>query len=260
MCLQHLKQPTLYSRFEPFFVPYHFDFTTPLQNNQRYTKLVSKHLWVPVYRSNVKDRYEKPKDRGVFDKVELVRHRSEYTFNFEAASETDIMLESHRHEPTSGNSRSHSLLDFLKSLTGWNLQAGFFAIKVLQHNRWSSSNKGSYDVLCFHKGKERRIAMRRGDADDKDAVKWTTAKLVDPEVNSKTETLEFQLSSIQRGKFLTLASVTAAEGETQSSSKKSEKWSFTVRHGAVDIHCALMVSRSIAFVLARALVPLHAVY
>ncbi len=260
MCSQHLERPTLDPWLEPFLVPYHFDFTIALQNDHRYTQLVSKHLWVPVYRSNVKDRYEEPKDPGVFEKAELVRLRDEHAFNFVASSETDFMLEPRHTESTSGNDRSCSLRFFLKTLTSWNLLAVFFATKVLQHHSWPSSSQGSCNVLCFQKGEEKRIAIRKEYGDDESKIEWITAKLTDPQVNSKTETLEAQLSSIERGRFLTLASMTAAAGGTQRPSNKSEKWSFTVKHSAAGIHYALIVSEPVAFVLARTLVRLHAVY
>ena len=243
---------SLHSRLEPFFVPNHFDFTIPVQNEQGHTQLVSKHLWVPEYRSNVRDRYEEPKEKGRFDKVELVQLREEHTFNFEAPFETDS---------TMGNSQDYSLRDFLKSLTGWDLRAVFFATEVHQHNRWTSSSKGSHEMLYFRKGEETRIAMRRQYAHQKSTDKWTTAKLVDPQVDTKAQKLGVQLSSVQRGKLLDLASVTAATRETQSSPKKPEKWSFTVEHGAADVHHALAVSRSVTFALAQTLVnPLHALY
>ena len=234
VCSQHLEPLSLYSWLEPFFVPNHFDFTIPLQNDQSHTQLVSKHLWVPVYRSNVRDRYEEPKEeeKGVFEKVELVRLRNEHTFNFEAAFETGS---------TSGSTNKYTLRDFLQSLTGWNLLAVFFATKVHQHNTWPSSSKGSYHALCFEKGKEKRIALRKEYADDKSTVKWITAKLADPQVDTKAQRLGAQLSSVQRGTFLILASVTAAAGEAQSSSKKPERWSFTVERGAATIHHALDV-------------------
>ena len=252
MSSQHLEASSLHSWLEPFFVPSHFDFTIPLQNDQGHTQFVSKHLWVPVYRSNVRDRYEEPKEEGIFDKVELVQLRKEHTFNFKAPFETVF---------TMGNSQDYSLQDFLKSLTGWDLRAVFFAAEVHQHNRWRSSSKGTYEVLCFRKGEETRIAMRKQHADDKSAIKWTTAKLVDPHVDTKAQKLEAQLSAVQRGKFLILDSVTAAAGETQSSPKKPERWSFTVERGAADVHRALAVSRSVAFVLIQTLVtPLHALY
>ena len=247
---QHLEAPSLDSWLEPFFVPKLFDFTVPLQNDQGHTQLVSKHLWVPVYLSNVTDRYEEPKEKGRFDKVELVQLPGEHTFNFEVPFETDS---------TTGNSEDYSLRGFLRPLTGWDLLAVFFATKVHQHNTWPS--KVSYEVLCFRKGGEKRIAMREQHANDKSNVKWTTAKLVDPQVDTKAQKLRAQLSSVQRGKFLDLASVTAAAGETQSSPKKAERWSFTVEHGAADVYHALAVSRSVAFALAQTLVtPLHALY
>ena len=242
MSSQHLEATSPYSWLEPFFVPDHFDFTIPFQNDQRHTQLVSKHIWVPVYRSNVRDRYEKPKEKGRFDKVELVQLRKEHTFNFDAPFETDS---------TMGNSQDYSLRDFLKSLTGWDLRVVFFAARVHQHKTLPSSRKDSYEVLCFRKGEEKRIAMRKQHADDDDTVKWTTAKLADPQVDTKAQKLEAQLSAVQRGKFLILASVTAAAGETQSSPKKPGKWTFTVERGAADIHHALAVSSSVAFVIAR---------
>ena len=103
--------------------------------------------------------------------------------------------------------------------------------------------------------------MREQHADDKSTNKWTTAKLVDPQVDTKAQKLEAQLSAVQRGKFLILDSVTAAAGETQSSPKKSKRWSFTVERGAADVHRALAVSRTVVFVLAQTLVtPLHALH
>ena len=242
MSTQHLE------RLEPFFVPNHFDFTIPLKNDHGPTQLVSKHLWVPIYRSNVRDRHEQPKEKGRFDKVELVRLPEEHTFSFEAPFENDS---------TMGNSQDYSLRDFLKSLTGWDLRAVFFATK----NTRPSSSKGSYEVLCFRKGEEKRIAMRKQHADDKSTVKWTTAKLADPQVDTKAQKLEAQLSSVQRGGFLDLASVTAAAGKRQNSPKKPERWSFTLERGAADVHHALAVSRSVAFALAPTLVILlHALY
>ena len=238
---QHFEAPSLYSWIEPFFVAKHFDFRVPLQNGEGHTQLVSKHLWVPIYRSNVRDRYEEPKEKGRFDKVELVRLGKEHTFNFEAPFETEFAM---------GNPQDYSLRDFLKSLTGWDLRAVFFATEVHQHNKLSSSSKGSHEVLCFRKGEERRIAMRKQCADDESTVKWTTGKLLDPQVNTKAQRLDAQLSSVQRGKLLDLASVAAAAGKTQSSPKEPKRWRFIVEHGAADVHHALTVSRSV--VLAHA--------
>ena len=248
MCLQHLEGPTLYPWLEPFFVPYQTDFTIRNGNDQRHIQLVSKYFWVPVYHSNVKDRYEAPEDRGVFDKAELIRLRDENTFTFETAPETDSMPESRR------------LQSFLNSLTGWNLLTFFFATaKVLQHHRLAS-NQGSCNVLCFQKGREKRIAIRKVNGNDKSKTEWITAKLADPQVITKTETLEAQLSSVERGQFLTLASVTAAAEGPQKSSKKSEAWSFTIEHSAAKIYQFLTVSEPVASVLTRLLLRLQAVY
>ena len=236
--LQYSEGPTLYQWLEPFLVPYHFDFTTPNLNDQRPTQLLSKHLWVPEYRSNLRDEYEKPKDRGVFKEVKLVRDK--FTFNSLAIN---FMPESRPHEATSENDRTCSLPHFLKSITGWTLLDYFVATKVHQHHKFAS-NKGSRDVFCFQKDNVKRIAIRKENGNDESKIEWTTAILINPHATTKTSTLEVQLSSVERGRFLTLASIrAAAEGPQKSSKdKKSETWSFTVQKDPAKIYQALTLS------------------
>lgn len=265
MCSQHLWQPTPASRpdtvdrREPFFVPENFDFTIFLRDDQRYTELVSKYLWVPVYLSDVKDRYEMPKERGTFDRVELVPLHKEHRFSFEADSEEDSMSGPGPPTATLPNSWNKGLQNFLSFLTGWKLLVVFFAVQV-QHNKWSHSRKGQSDVLCFQKGKQKRIAIRRKSAKDESTIEWMTATLEKAEVESKHETLLLKLGSMQKGELLALATVTAvmlnAPKPSKSKDLKSEDWTFTVKCGAAEVHHVLTVSGSVIFLLARMFVYL----
>lgn len=239
VCSQHFLQRAQSSRLEPLFVPHNFDFTLPLENDQRYNKLVSEYLWVPEYRSNVTDRYEEPKDniedKGIFQSAELVRLRKPYSFNFEAGSE-DTSSPSSAHV---GLTLPHlqllpNLQRFLKALTGWSPLAVFFAAEVQQKTWKRHSSKGSADVLCFRKDNERRIAIRRRSIDDASTIEWMTATLENWNGFDPFK-LKITMKSKQKGKKLAVATVTATDGDAKKPTGESEDWVFTVNGGAKEI-------------------------
>lgn len=239
---QHFLQRAQSSRLEPLFVPHNFDFTLPLENDQRYNKLVSEYLWVPEYRSNVTDRYEEPKDniddKGIFQSVELVRLRKPYLFNFEAGSDT------------SGPSSAPvellpNLQRFLKALTGWNPLTVFFATEVQQKKRMRHSRKGSADVLCFRKDDEKRIAIRRRSVDDQSTIEWMTATL-ESSNDLNNSKLKITMKSRQKGKKLVLATMTATDGDAKKPTGESEDWIFTINGGARKIDNTLSGPNQVA--------------
>ena len=213
------------SRLEPLFVPNTIDFTLPLQNDHRYTKLVSKNFWVPEYRSNVRDRYEKPDDKGICDSVELVLLRADYTFDFEAGSQDDDEPQSSHVHFTLPNLRL-----FLKSLTGWNPVVFFPATDVRQKTLWRTSKEQPADVLCFEKDNVKRIAIRRKSAID-ESTKWVTATL-ENSLHIKSSKLEMTLKLTQKGGSLALAALNATDGDAKRPMQRSEDkkdWIFTVK-------------------------------
>lgn len=232
ICAEHLLQ----HRLEAWFIPNNFDFTLPLQDH-RYTKLVSKDLLIPEYRSNVRDRYEEPKDnvkdRGIFDSVELVWLREPQFFDFEADSEDSSRPESSHVKLTLSN--------FLEILTGWKPLVVFSATEVTQQKEkwaiWRTSSKGPVDVLCFQKGEEKRIAIRRI-AKDESTIEWMTATL-ESSLDTKPSVLDMTVKSRQNGRKLALATVTATEGAAGKPTQQSEHWSFRVEGAARDIDCKL---------------------
>lgn len=205
-------------------MPNNFDFTLPLQNDHRYTKLVSKYLLVPEYRSNVRDRYEVPNDKGIYDSVELVWLRNAYPFDFEAGSQDDSQPQSSHVDFTSPNLRL-----FLKSITGWRPLVFFSATDVRQKPLWRPS-KGPADVLCFEKDNVKRIAIRRKSVGDESTIEWVTATL-EKSLYIEPSKLEMTLKLRQRGKSLALAAVKATDGDAEKPMQQSEDekdWIFTV--------------------------------
>lgn len=222
-------------------MPHNFDFTLPLENDQRYNKLVSEYLWVPEYRSNVTDRYEEPKDniedKGIFQSVELVRLRKPYLFNFEAGSDTS--------GPSSAPVELLPKLQlFLKALTGWNPLTVFFATEVRQRRMSLGSRKGSADVLCFRKDNEKRIAIRRRSV-DQSTIEWMTATLENSNDLNNSK-LKITMKSSQTGKKLVLATMTATDGDAKKPTGKSEDWIFTINGGARKIDYTLSGSNQVA--------------
>ncbi|MCJ1422212.1 hypothetical protein MMC29_000091 [Sticta canariensis] len=226
VCSKHILQDSQSSRLEPLFVPNNFDFTLPLQNfnDHRYTKLVSKYLLVPEYRSNVRDRYEVPNDKGIYDSVELVWLRNAYPFDFDAGSQDDSQPQS-----------SHvdfalpSLRLFLKSLTGWSPLVFFSATDVRHKPLWRSS-KGPADVLCFKKDNVKRIAIRRKFPVDESTIEWVTATL-EKSLLIEPSKLKMTLKLSQKGKNVALASLKATNGDAEKPMQQSEDkkdWIFTV--------------------------------
>lgn len=226
-------------------MPNNFDFILPLQNDHRYTKLVSKYLLVPEYRSNVRDRYEVPNDKGIYDCVELVWLRNAYPFDFEAGSQDDSQPQSSHVDFT-----LPSLRLFLKSLTGWSPLVFFSATDVREKPLWRPS-KGPADVLCFEKDNVKRIAIRRKFAVDESTIEWVTATL-EKSLHIKPSKLEMTLKLRQKGKNIALASLKATDGDAEKPMQQSEDkkdWIFTVNiikggagnteWGARDIDCTL---------------------
>ena len=226
VCSKHMLQDSRSSRLEPLFVPNNFDFTLPLQNvnDHRYTKLVSKNLLVPEYRSNVRNRYEVPDNKGIYDSVELVWLRNAYPFDFEAGSQDDSQPQSSHVDFT-----LPSLRLFLKSLTGWSPLVFFSATDVRQKALWRPS-KGPADVLCFEKDNVKRIAIRRKFAVDESTIEWVTATL-EKSLYIKPSKLEMTLKLRQNGKYLALAALEATDGDAEKPIQQSEDkkdWIFTV--------------------------------
>lgn len=184
---------------------------------------------VPEYYSNVRDRYEEPTDKGIYDRVELVWLRNAYLFDFEADSEN-----------TSHLLILPNLRQFLQALTGWNPLVVFPAIEVLRKS-WAmghSSSKGSADVLCFQKGEEIRIVIRRKSPRDGSTIQWMTA-ILKGSLDIKPSKLEMTLTSMQKGKRLALSTVTATDEEAETPTRQSEKWYFIVNENALKIRIVI---------------------
>ena len=103
------------------------------------------------------------------------------------------------------------------------------------------SNPRHADVLCFRKGGETRVVIRRKD-DEGDTIDWTSATLVQVNVDTSIERLTLQLTSRQTGRKLGLATVTAAEVETKKEADKTETWFITVASGSGELRSAIKVS------------------
>ena len=259
VCLRQLLRSTQTSRLEPLFVPDNIDFTLSLGRDQRfdfpsslgrdrrYTALGSESFWVPRYRSNLEEEYERP-GKAIFDRVELTRIHKKYFICFKEACDEphDPVREPVREEgtnhPGTPNSWNKDLQHFLNTLTGWNLLVIFVASDVRRKTRTYSLNRRPTprlaDVLCFQKLGETRIAIRRKDA-EYETIDWTTAELVEINVDTSIERLTLKLESRQTGTKLALATVTAADVETNNDTDKTETWHITVASGSGELRTVI---------------------
>lgn len=254
--LVYLRQPsssTQPSRLEPFFVPCKFDFTLPLGEDQRYTKLGSEFFWVPCYRSNKENQYEKP-DKAIFSRAELITLPKEYLICFtdESAISNAIAPGSAIEEAVSQFATTkfcnNDLRGLLSKLTGWDLVIIFSAIDVQPERRGFSfkRRRRPADVLCFRKTQETRVAIRRKDDVEENTIDWISARLVKIDVDTSTRELSLELESREIGRMLTLATVTAADGERESRAARSrtetETWVVTVASDSGEIFGIINVS------------------
>ena len=205
----------------------------------------SKSFWVPRYRSNKEEEYER--DDAIFESVGLVPLRAKYSLCFEESSNAP---EETACEPT--HSCNENLQRFLSVLTGWDLLAVFPATDVRPKSRAPSFSRKRRpaDVLCFRKQQETRVAIRRKDTDERCRVKWTSAILVEVHVATELQELYFELMSKQTGRTLALATVTAAAGETAKGTNKAESWIVTVGSGSGELR-GIIVSAIHLLVLGR---------
>ena len=246
-CLRQPLSSTKPSRLEPLFVPHDIDFTLPLGKDQRYTKIGSQFFWVPQYRSNLEEEYERP-GKAIFQSVQLAPIQKDYLISFKEASETsnDTGHENAQREGTNEttNSCNENLQHFLSILTGWNLVVVFAALDV-KPKSWGPSftkRQRPADVLCFRKGQETHVAIRRKDPDKEYTIDWTSASLIEAHVNTVAEELYLTLTSRQTGRKLALATVTAADGEGEKVVEKTEIWVVTVTSGSGEIRSTIVVS------------------
>lgn len=234
-------------------MPCKFDFTLPLGEHQRYTKLGSKFFWVPWYRSDKEEKYECP-ENAVFARAELVTLPEEYLICFEDEStiSTAIAPESETEEAVSHSETTkfcnNNLQRFLSTLTSWNLVIIFSAMDVQPEKRNFSFKRRQRpaDVLCFRKEQETRVAIRRKDDVEEHTIDWTTGTLVKVDVDTSARKLSLKLESRVMGRMLTLGTVTAADDErasrTDSPRTETETWVVAVANGSGDIFGIINVS------------------
>ena len=246
-CLRQPLSSTKPARIEPLFVPHDIDFTLPLGKNQRYTKIGSQFFWVPQYRSNLEEEYERP-GKAIFKSVQLAPLQKEYFISFEEACEisNDTAHEKAQKEGTNEtrNFCNENLQHFLSILTGWNLVV-IFAASDVKPKSWGPSftkRPRPADVLCFRNGQETRVAIRRKDPDKEYTMDWTSASLIEAHVNTVAEELYLTLTSRQTGRTLALATVTAASGEAEKIVDKTEIWVVTVTSGSGELRSTIVVS------------------
>ena len=237
------------SRLEPLFISSEIDFMMSIGMNKTYTEFVSDSFWVPRYRSDQENKYEKP-DKGNFRCVELVHLDEERKICFEEASgippdasDNTVQRAVLNHGETI-MSCNENLQQFLNTLTGWDLLVVFSAKDIQQRKKWGRRHPrpGPADVFCFRKDQQTRIAIRRKDVEDGRTIDWTTAALVTADVDTKKQELDFEFPSTQNGRKLSLATITAAEDETNESEGKTETWIITVVSHSDEIHSKLRVS------------------
>lgn len=234
-------------------MPCKFDFTLLLGEDQRYSRLGSKFFWVPWYRSNKEEEYEYP-ENAVFARAELVTLPKEYLICFEDESTISNAIAP---ESEIGETVSHfettkfcnnNLQRFLSTLTGWNLIIIFAAMDVQPEKRKLPLKRRQRpaDVFCFRKGQETRVAIRRKDDVEEITIDWISAILVKMDVDTSTGKLSLELESREMGQMLTLATVTAADGEKQSRAAsprtETETWVVTVANGSGEIFGIINVS------------------
>ena len=248
--LRQSSSSTQPSRIEPLFVPDKIDFVLNLEDDRRYTRFDSRHFWVPCYRSDKEEEYERPGE-AVFSRVELVPLSDNYPLCFEedADDPTGITRESRRNEAASHLETAHfcntNLQRFLTVLTGWNLVVVFPATDVQPDKHWSPFNRRPKpaDVMCFRKELETRVAIRTRDPEDETTIDWISATLVEQvQVKTMVQKLYLILKSRKKGRKLTLAGVTAADGTTNIVSDKTEAWVVTVASGSGELFAIINVS------------------
>ena len=248
--LKQSSSSTQPSRLEPLFVPDKIDFVLPLEGDRKYTRFESRHFWVPCYRSDKEEQYEEP-GPAVFASIKLVPLPDNYPLCFEEDSDasTSITRESQRNEAVSHLHTTHfcntNLQRFFTALTNWSLVVVFSAMDVQpdQHRLPFNKRPRPADVLCFRKGLETRVAIRTKDPDDETTIDWISATLIERvQVKTMVEKLYLMLTSRKKGRKLTLASVTAADGKTDTGSDKTETWVVTVASGSGELFAIINVS------------------
>ena len=251
LCLQRQSSSsTQPSRLEPLFVPDKIDFVLPLGGDRRYTRIDSRHFWVPYYRSDQEKEYEKKQEKAVCLSVELVPLPDTYPLCFGEDSDDSagITRESQRNETVTHLETTHfcntNLQRFFTALTGWKLVVVFSATDVQPDKHRLPFNKRSRpaDVMCFRTGLETRVAIRMKDPDDETTIDWISATLVEQvEVKTMVQKLYLMLKSRKKGRRLTLASVTAADGKMETVWNKTETWVVTVASGSGEIFAIINV-------------------
>ena len=195
----------------------------------------------------MEEEYELPEDKAVFESVGLAPLRNEYCICFEEASGSSydtaygtVNKEAVNHLETTV-SCNENLQQFLSILTGWDLLVVFPATDAQPKRRLPKKERPA-DVLCFRNGQETRITVRRKNSDEGYTIDWTSATLAEMHVDTKASKLEVKLISIQKGQTLTLATVTAADGETEKITDKMETWVVTVASGSGELYRIINVS------------------
>ena len=248
--LRQSASSTQPSRIEPLFVPDKIDFVLPLGGDRRYTRFDSRHFWAPCYRSDKEGEYELP-GKAAFSSVELVPLPGNYPLCFEEDSGdcTGITRESRQNEAVSHLETTHfcstNLQWFFTVLTDWSLVVIFSAMDVQpdKHRLPFKNRPRPADVMCFRKGLETRVAIRTKDPDDETTIDWISATLVEQvHVKTQVQKLYLMLTSRKKGRKLILASVTAADGKTDTALDKTEKWVVTVESGAGELFAIINVS------------------
>ena len=190
-------------------------------------------------------------DKAVFSRVELVPLPGDYPLCFEEDSDasTDMTRESRRNHAVSHLESTHfcntSLQRFFAALTGWSLVVVFPAMHVQPDKHRLPFNKSPRpaDVMCFRKGLETRLAIRMKDPDDETTIDWISATLVEQvQVKTMAQKLYLTLTSRKKGRKLTLASVTAADGKSDTVLDKTETWVVTVASGSGELFAIINVS------------------
>ena len=207
---------------------------------------------MPWYRSDKEEEYEYP-GKAVFARAELVTLPKEYLICFEDESTiSNAIVRSGETEAVSHlettNFCNRDLQRFLSVLTGWDLVIIFSAMDV-QHERRVFSFKRRRrpaDVLCFRKAQETRVAIRRKDDVEENTIDWISATLVKMDVDTSMRKLSLELESRHKGRRLTLATVTAVDGEnesrTDSPRTETETWVVAVANGSGEIFGIINVS------------------
>ena len=231
-------------------MPDKIDFVLPLGRDRRYSRFNSRHFWVPCYRSDKEEEYEIP-EKADFQIVELVPLPGNYPLCFEEDSDasTSITRESQRNEALSHLETTHfcntNLQRFFTALTNWSLVVVFPATDVQpdKHRLPFSKRPRPADVLCFRKGLETRVAIRTKDPDDETTINWISATLIERvQVKTRVEELYLTLTSRKKGRKLILATVTAADGKTDTGLDKTETWIVTVASGSGELFAIINVS------------------